>query len=240
LFVERSNGSPSVRAVILDYGQVLAGCPTREEFGRMAEMFNVSFERFYELWQASRGPYDRGDFTAEEYWLKLAAETNTSLDSERIEILRRVEVEIWAHPIQGMLDWLSQLHAAGIKTGLLSNMPWDLITHLRTNCQWLGNFVFKTFSAEVRLIKPDPAIYQHTLHGLGVSAAEALFVDDREDNVQAARALGIHAIQFRSIARLKDDLEALGFPILPMGVESIASASPADRSGQESKFFPLL
>ena len=238
------NGCPGISAVILDYGQVLARRPTAAEFGRMAEMFDVSFELFYELWEASRGPYDRGDFTAEEYWLKLAAETNTLLDRGQIEILRKVEVEIWAHPNPGMLDWVSQLHAAGIKTGLLSNMPWDLVTHVRTNCKWMENFTFKTLSAEVRLIKPAAAIYEHTLYGLDVSAAEALFVDDREINVRAADALGMHAIQFRSIAGLKCDLEALGFPILPACIKlsSAASggASTADRRGEENKFSPLL
>jgi putative hydrolase of the HAD superfamily len=234
---ERRHVSPNISAVILDYGQVLARCPTAEEFGRMAEMFNVSFELFYTLWEASRGPYDRGDLTAEEYWLKLAAHTNTSLDHRQIEILREVEVEIWAHPNPGMLDWVSQLHAAGLKTGLLSNMPWDLVRHVRTNCQWMENFTFKTLSAEVRLIKPDRAIYEHTLHGLGISAPEALFVDDRENNIRAARALGMHAIQFRSIAQLKHELEVLGFPILPAGAESSSAVcgkgGPSDRPGQE-------
>jgi putative hydrolase of the HAD superfamily len=234
---ERRHVFPNISAVILDYGQVLARCPTAEEFGRIAEMFNVSFELFYTLWEASRGPYDRGDLTAEEYWLKLAVQTNTSLDHRQIEILREVEVEIWAHPIPGMLDWVSQLHAAGLKTGLLSNMPWDLVRHVRTNCQWMENFTFKTLSAEVRLIKPDRAIYEHTLHGLGISAPEALFVDDRENNIRAARALGMRAIQFRSIAELRHDLEALGFPILPPGAESSSAVrgegSPSDRSCQE-------
>ena len=231
---ETRSGSAGISAVILDYGQVLACCPTAAEFGRMAEMFHVSFELFYELWEASRGSYDRGDFTAEEYWLKLAAETNTSLDSRQIEILRKVEVEIWSHLNPGMLDWVSQLHAAGIKTGLLSNMPWDLVTHVRSNCKWMENFTFKTLSAEVRLIKPDPAIYEHTLHGLGVSAAEALFVDDREINVRAAAALGMNAIQFRSIAGLKYDLEALEFPILPESASAVSGeASVVDRPGQE-------
>ena len=64
---ERRNGSHGINAVILDYGQVLARCPTVEEFERLAEMFNVSFETFYELWEASRGPYDRSDLTADEY-----------------------------------------------------------------------------------------------------------------------------------------------------------------------------
>ena len=217
---ERRNCYHAVKAIILDYGEVLAHRPTAEEFGRMAGMFNVSSELFYTLWEASRGPYDRGDFSAEEYWLKLATETQTSLDRNQIETLRKVEVEIWAHPVPGMLDWVSRLRAAGIKTGLLSNMPWDLVKHVRTNCQWAENFTLKTFSAEVRLIKPDPAIYEHTLRGLGVSAAETLFVDDREPNIRTAHTLGMRAIQFLSISQLKDDLEELGFPILPAAAES--------------------
>lgn len=229
---ERPNGAPSISAVILDYGRVLAHSATPEEFGRMAKILNSSFETFYTLWQDTRDPYDRGDFTPEEYWLKLAAQANSSIDCSQIEILRNVEVEIWSHLDQGMLDWVSQLRAAGIKTGLLSNMPCDLVTYLRANCEWIENFVFKTFSSEVRLIKPDPAIYEHTLHGLGVSASESLFVDDREINIQAARALGIHAIQFGSIAQLKHDLEAMGFPILPAVVESaLAGAATSTASG---------
>jgi hypothetical protein len=85
----RRNHSPAITAVILDNGQVLARCPTAEEFGRMAKMFNVSFELFYELWEVSRGPYDRGDLTAEEYgssWQQkpiLRSTTNRSRFSAR-------------------------------------------------------------------------------------------------------------------------------------------------------------
>jgi putative hydrolase of the HAD superfamily len=238
--IERHDGSPGInskiKAVILDYGQVLAHC-TAQDFGRMAEMFNVSLESFYQLWESSRGPYDRGDLTADEYWLKLAAQTNSSISREQIEILRQVEVEIWAHPDPPMLDWLSQLHAAGFKTALLSNMPVDLMTYVLANFQWMKNFTFKTFSCEVRLLKPDPAIYEHTLRGLGVAAAEALFVDDREPNIQSARRLGMRAILFRSVAQFKDDLAALGFPILPVAPSSAASpaVSPTEGSAREIK-----
>jgi putative hydrolase of the HAD superfamily len=212
--IERSNHLP-ITSVILDYGQVLVRCPTVPEFERMAHMFNVDFESFYRLWEASRGPYDRGDQTAEEYWVKLAAETNTSLDAGQIGVLRQVEVEIWAHTDPNMLNWLSRLRAGGVKTALLSNMPWDLINYVRANFQWMDDFSFKTFSAEVRLIKPDPAIYEHTLRGLRSAAGETLFVDDRENNVQAARALGIRSIQFESVQQLSKELRALDFPVRP-------------------------
>ena len=240
---DRTDNLSSIKAVIFDYGQVLVRCPTAPEFGRMAEMFNVSFESFCELWEASRDVYDRGDVSAEEYWLQLAARTNTTLTTKQIEILREVEVEIWAHVDPVMVDWLSNLHGAGIQTGLLTNMPLDLRKYVLENFEWMKNFDFRTFSAEVRLIKPDPAIFEHTLHGLGVAATEALFVDDREANIKAARALGICGIQFRSIAQLKDELLALGFSVLPALAEAsrvsdrVSSAvSPTERLGQKIKF----
>jgi len=224
---EQRNGSLKITGVILDYGQVLAYSATREDFGRMAKIFNVSFEVFRTLWETTRDTYDRGDLTPQEYWLKLAAQSNTSLDRGQIERLRKIEIEIWAHLDPGMLNWVSQLRAAGVKTGLLSNMPTDLVSYLRANCDWMENFDFKTFSSDVKLIKPDPAIYKHTLRGLGISAQEALFVDDREVNIRADRALGIHGIEYRSIAQLKDELEALGFPVLPVDVETSSPLSEA-------------
>lgn len=216
-FADDGKSSPSIKAVILDYGKVLVHSPSPEEFGRMSKVLDVDLGLFYGLWEDSRGAYDRSDFTAKEYWSNLAAQCNTSVDEKQIDILRKLEVEIWANADPVMLDWLAQLYAAGIKTALLSNMPTDLMTHVLANFPWMQHFTFKTFSAEVRLIKPDPAIYEQTLDGLGVAAAEALFVDDRENNIQAARALGMHAIQFQSAGQLRRDLEKLEFPILPAG-----------------------
>lgn len=241
---DRPESSPNIKAVILDYGQVLVRCPTVSEFGRMAEMFNVPFESFYKLWEGTRDVYDRGDLTAEQYWMLLASRTTSTLAPKQIEILRQVEVEIWAHAHPDMLDWLSRLHAARIRTGLLSNMPLDLMRYVLANFQWMENFDFKTFSADVRLIKPDPAIFEHTLRGLGVAAAEALFVDDRQTNIKAAESLGIRGILFRSVPQLKDDLQALGFSVLPVLAEPLPPisdrASPAsgrrEQSSEEIKF----
>jgi 2-haloacid dehalogenase len=67
----------------------------------------------------------------------------------------------------------------------------------------------------VRLIKPDPLIYEHCVRGLDVARSEALFIDDRLVNIEAARVVGIHGIQFKSTAQLRIELEAAGFPILP-------------------------
>jgi putative hydrolase of the HAD superfamily len=227
---QHRNGS-SITSVIFDYGLVLVPSPTAADFGSMAKILGVSFETFYPLWENSRGAYDRGDITAEEYWLEMAAQTHSSLNSQQIETLRQIEVEIWARPDPVMLAWLDALHAGGFKTALLSNMPLDLMYYVEKYFQWMQKFNFKTFSAAARLIKPEPAIYEYTLRGLGVPAGEALFVDDREPNIRAAKALGMHAIQFRTIAELKDDLEKLRFPILP-AVSSVAATDGSAKSSE--------
>jgi putative hydrolase of the HAD superfamily len=64
-------------------------------------------------------------------------------------------------------------------------------------------------SAEVGLVKPDPAIYQLALDQLGVAAEAAVFLDDFRENVDGARQVGLQAIQFRTTEQAISDLEAL-------------------------------
>jgi FMN phosphatase YigB (HAD superfamily) len=91
-----------------------------------------------------------------------------------------------------------------------------MVQHARHAFQWLDGVTFTTFSAEVRLIKPDAAIYEHCLRGLDVAPSDTLFIDDREVNVAAAHAMGIHAVLFQSLAQLRSELQQAGFPVLPM------------------------
>jgi putative hydrolase of the HAD superfamily len=217
--VENGRSGAKIRAVIFDYGEVLCDRPSDAEFERLSNLFGTDAKSFRPLWDKNRGAFDRGDITAEAYWSALAVDAGVEIDAAQLDQICKWDVEMFGRANGMMVAWLRQLRQAGIKTGLLSNIHPAMIAYLRENFDWLDAFDFKTFSAEVRMIKPDPAIYEHTLRGLGVRAAEALFVDDREINVQAARELGIHALQFRSVAQLRQELEAMGFPILPVPQE---------------------
>ena len=210
-----SGGSSRLNAVILDYGEVLCHRASDEEFNRLAKVFGADKNSFRELWEKNRGAFDRGDITAEAYWTALAEDAGAGIEAEQLEQIYEWDIEMWGNVNARMVAWLEQLRQGGIKTGLLSNMHPAMISHLRENFDWLDLFDFKTFSAEVRLIKPDAAIYEHTLRGLGVKPEETLFVDDREINVQAARELGIRAVRFQSIEQLREELEAMEFSILP-------------------------
>ena len=209
-----------IRAVMLDYGEVLCFLPTPDAIARMARIFRIDPGAFLPIYTQSRGPYDRGDLSPEEYWRAFASQAGVTLDRDLIEELRRWDVEMWSRTNDPMILWLESLHAAGLKTAILSNMPSDMVEYLRRNFPWMKNFDHQIFSAEVRRIKPEPAIYEHSLHALKVPASEILFVDDRDANLEQARADGMRGIRFQSVHQLRDDLHALGFHVLPPRIDS--------------------
>ena len=223
--MDRSHSS-TIKSVILDYGEVLCYSPTPEEWGRMAGLFGLDPVPFRKLWDRNRLLYDRGDLSPEAYWSAVAKDADVQLAPQQLPSLRQWDVEMWAHENPIMVAWLKQIHSSGIRTGLLSNMPHDMIRHVRQQFAWLEYFDHQTFSAEVQLIKPDAAIYEHSLRGVEVRASEALFVDDKEPNVKGALALGMRAIQLRSMEQFVSDLERLGFPLLPaLNTSSLGGAA---------------
>lgn len=213
--IDRENRSKSVKAVIFDYGEVLCYRPTPEEIVQLAGLFNLRADQLPALWERNRGPYDRGDLTPQIYWSAFAKDAGVELSPERLKLIHDLDMEMWTNVNSQMIAWAKQLRSSGMKIGLLSNMHPEMVTHCRKHFAWLNKFDFVTFSGEVRLIKPDPAIYEHTLRGLGVAASEALFLDDREVNIRAAQALGIYSLRFESIEQLRKELAAASFPILP-------------------------
>lgn len=206
----------SVKAIILDYGEVLSLPPTSQDIEDSARMLGISADSFRQLWGRNRDLYDRGDLSAETYWSKFAEDAGMTLDASQLQALYERDVTMWSRLNPDMVGWLSALSAAGMKTAVLSNMHMGMVQHARHAFQWLDGVSFTTFSAEVRLIKPDPAIYEHCLRGLDVAPSDTLFIDDRQVNVAAARALGIHAVQFQSLAQLSNELQQAGFPVLPL------------------------
>jgi putative hydrolase of the HAD superfamily len=207
--------SPQFKAVIFDYGEVLCFPPTPAEIARMAEVFGVAPERFRPLYEKNRRAYDRGDLEAEEYWAAFAADAGTKLTPAQVNKLRAWDTEMWSKLNPVMLEWLSALQEAGIRTAILSNMQSDMVNHVRRSFPWVEKFHHVVFSHEVRLAKPEPEIYQHCLRGLGTAPHETLFIDDRKTNINAAQALGIQTIHLKSVAQLRGELEARQFAILP-------------------------
>ena len=109
-----------------------------------------------------------------------------------------------------MIDWAAALQRAGIRTGVLSNLSGAMEDGVHAQFPWLQEFTHTTFSHRLGIAKPDAEIYRHAVQGLGVPAGEILFVDDREENIEAARAAGMVAVQYSGHKEFVETMERMG------------------------------
>jgi epoxide hydrolase-like predicted phosphatase len=93
-------------------------------------------------------------------------------------------------------------------TALLSNAWSGARDVLTTAKPCIDAFHTVVFSCEVKLAKPDPAIYHKVLSLTGVEANEAIFVDDVQQNIDAANQLGIHGVRFMNARQAISDVKS--------------------------------
>jgi len=113
-------------------------------------------------------------------------------------------------PVPGSLELVEALDARGVPLYAITNFGtefWDLF---RPTAPVLDRFRDIVVSGAERLVKPDAAIYRLALARFGVAAERAIFVDDRLENVEGARAVGMRGHHFRDAATLRVELEGAG------------------------------
>jgi HAD superfamily hydrolase (TIGR01509 family) len=106
-----------------------------------------------------------------------------------------------------MTSLVTRAHAAGVRTGLLSN-SWG---HDYDRSDWLDMFDVVVISGEVGMRKPEREIFELTLDRMGLPAGECVFIDDMAHNVAAAAKAGLAGIVHRTFDETASELEAL-FP----------------------------
>lgn len=200
-----------IKAVLFDYGMVLSGPPDPAAREEMKRILDVGDAQFHEIYWKHRDDYDRGTVNSVAYWERVAHDLHRPLDARKLSALIAADSALWTRPNQTMIDWAAALQRAGVKTGVLSNIGDAMEAGIVARFPWIGDFTHRTFSHRLGMAKPDRAIYLHAAEGLGVPANEILFIDDREENVAAARAAGMHAIQYTDHADFQQQMKAAGF-----------------------------
>lgn len=198
------------RTVIFDYGEVISLAPSaadRDVITRLAGVAADS-EPFWRSYAAHRDGLDQGSAGAEAYWQAIAADIGASWDAARVHELWVADFRGWLSINPGIIEVLADLKAGGTRLALLSNAGPDYGSYFRAGP--LGDFFAACYvSGELGLLKPQPEIYRHALDDLSISAAEAVFIDNREANVRGAEALGITGHLFTDVTGLRAFLTSL-------------------------------
>lgn len=199
-----------MRAVIFDYGEVLC-TPDPKAYRQLLAITGLGVSDFERCYWADRRDYDLGLFDGPGYWTSFAARAGLTFTPAQIQALVENDVLLWTHLSEPMLAWATSLQEAGMPTAILSNMVPDVLRYMLQEFAWLREFAQLTWSCELRMVKPDPAIYHYTCEKLGVRPAEVLFLDDKPENVSGAEQAGLLALRFTSLAQLRTDLRARGW-----------------------------
>ncbi len=185
-------------AVIFDYGRVLSVAPSNGELQQFAALVGISEPPFFEIYSATRHDYDCGRADFQQHWQAFANVAGVKLQPAQVDRIAEMETLMWLRVNHDTLALARQIKAHGVRIAILSNMPHDLLAYVRREFQWLNEFEVKIWSCEFGSTKPDPAIYRHCLNALGCAPERSLFFDDRLNNVEAARDLGMDAHLFES------------------------------------------
>jgi 2-haloacid dehalogenase len=213
----------SVQAVVFDLGGVLIDWDPRHLyrriFGSEEEMEAFLSTVCTPEWNAE---LDRGRSFEEMVDL---------LRSEHPQ--RRVQIEAYhlrwdemlGESFEGSVKILRELHSAGYPLYALTNWSAQTFHIARERYDFLSLFEEIVVSGEVGVVKPDPRIYALLVERTGLDPCRTVFVDDRGENVRAAKKHGFIGVLFQEPGQLRRDLTGLGLLAGP-------SAGPL-RAGQQ-------
>lgn len=138
--------------------------------------------------------WDLGEISDDEFYTHLLTELNQPI--EKKSILAKFVIDDF-YVDQVLLQFVHELHKT-YQTALLTNFPAHLHDFMRTKWKTGGAFDHVIASCDVKLLKPDPRMYQKTLEIIGCRPEEAIFVDDRVINVEGAQAIGIRSVLYQN------------------------------------------
>ncbi|HEY2460098.1 MAG TPA: HAD-IA family hydrolase [Candidatus Acidoferrum sp.] len=205
--------TPKFRAIIFDIGRVLVRVDLRRAMDAFSSGLTLSPA---ELWMAiekdPRWPdWQEGRLSARDWHLHLTKRLGFTLTFEQFTSAWNRALD----PIPIHDDSFFQKLSKRYRLALLSNTDPVHVAHLEATYKFFESFPARAriYSCAVGFSKPNPLIYREALRACKVPAGQTIYIDDVPAFVDAARKLGLTAVQFGSPDQLQKDLRALNIDL---------------------------
>lgn len=198
-----------IKNVIFDIGNVLVDFRWRAlmEDLKLPKETQAVFEKtvFGSRWWAE---LDHGIYEEAKILEKFREDNRAHLEEFNLVWDNRDKL---VEPYAYSAEWIAKLKSCGLNVYLLSNYPRDVFTlHAECGCfPFLDKVDGKVVSGFVRMVKPNADIYEYLLKEYKLKESECVFIDDREENVDAAEDLGIKGIVFQNYDQACAELDKL-------------------------------
>ena len=197
----------SIKAILLDFGGVLLQWDPHKLYSRFfnqpEQIDQFLAEISFSSWNAEQ---DRGRPFTEGI-------SELSGKFPQYAHLIHAYYDYWEDsivgPISGTVEILHELKQAGYSLYGLSNWSAETYPRVKHRYDFFNLFDKIILSGDVKLIKPDPAIFNLTLQKIGCSASECLLIDDSEANIVTAKKMGFATVHFRSPEQLRIELHEM-------------------------------
>lgn len=200
-----------IRNVIFDVGNVFVRWSPPEVVKRCFDLRIGSDENLQRAEALLRGPVwtrlNLGELTQAE--AELAYQIQFGLSKEETKSLF-FHVMDHQELIDGTVAIAHRLKRAGYRVFGLTDNVREIVAHLKSRHQFWDLFEGAVVSAEIGMMKPNPAIFRHAVQTFEVAATETVFLDDYQVNIEGARSIGMEARLFTTASRCEDDLRGLG------------------------------
>jgi 2-haloacid dehalogenase len=201
--------SSTIQAIVFDFVNVLINWDPHKLFNKYFSNDRQAIDNFlneinFSAWNLSQ---DEGHPFS-------AAVTELSAKFPQYAHLIHAYDEEWEQSITGIIpetvEILHRLKASGYRLYGLTNWSAEKFSLVRHKYSVFDLFESIVVSGEVKLVKPDPAIFRLLLKRIRFTAEECLLVDDSLQNIIVAQKMGFATHHFTSPARLEDDLRQSG------------------------------
>jgi len=202
------------KVLLLDLGNVTVRLRFSDFFERVAAVCRplrdpLELQRMFRDPAYGHGDYELGRMDGPAWHTLLQTKVGLTLDYG-------AWLRLWNDNFEPnvAMERLIEALRGQVRIWALSNTNAEHLSHLKSAYPILGAFEGITASCEAGAQKPAPAIYEAALRSLGVAGADVLYLDDVEDYVQCARALGIQGFHYTfNDEALRQTLTARGFSL---------------------------
>lgn len=188
-----------IKAIIFDWAGVLA----EDGFWSWLNKNISDIEVRKDSYQALSEKVDGGDIEHDVFMQHLSEASGKSPEQIWSEVKSEIKLN------HELIDFIQSLKPK-YTIALLSNFTFPWLNEVISENKLWDLFDHHIISSEHKMIKPNPEIFHKMLNMLEIDASEAIFVDDRQRNVDASNNLGIHAFLYTNLDQFKADLSSIG------------------------------
>lgn len=211
-----------LKSIIFDWGGVICYPITKRLVAKVKEQFDADERAIRKAYFKDLHDYEIGRLSDDEFWQSFCRELGITVDEKVLMDIVR-DVEQLDKEVYNIIKHLKKTKR--YKLVLLSNNIPVMVNYIKNKFD-LSVFDHLFFSNELGMRKPHLEIFEHVLNKINsdnadkiksninsISAEETVFIDDKQENLDAAAQLGIKCILFQNAEQLKSDLKILGVKV---------------------------